>query len=57
MIARRALATTGAVDQRGGAAAAGQTHPDGHSAILAAAWIETLNNRAERSAERHLRSA
>lgn len=57
MIVRRALVAAGSVDQRAGAAAAGRIRDQGHSAVLAAAWIETLDNRAERSAERHLRSA
>ncbi len=57
MILRRAFGSGYTVDQRAAAAAAGRTQHHGHSAVLAAAWIETLNNRAERSAERHLRSA
>lgn len=57
MILRRALLSTGAVDQRAGVAAAGRTQRQGHTAALAAVWIETLHNRAERSAERRLRSA
>jgi hypothetical protein len=54
---RHALIVAATLDQRGGAAVAGCVHHQGHSAILAVAWIETLHNRAERSAERHLRSA
>ncbi|MCX2715236.1 hypothetical protein [Mycolicibacterium sp. J2] len=57
MIARRTLTACAAVDQRAGAAAAGRTHHHGHSALLAAAWIETLNSRAQRRAERHVRVA
>jgi hypothetical protein len=51
------MAVTATLDQRSGAAVAGRIHHQGHSAILAVAWIETLHNHAERSAERHLRSA
>ncbi|ULN44760.1 hypothetical protein MI149_30160 (plasmid) [Mycolicibacterium crocinum] len=57
MITRRTLLSAGTVDQKAGAAAAGRSQHQGHSAVLAAAWIETLNNRAERNAERHLRPA
>jgi hypothetical protein len=57
MIPRRALLANATVDQRAGVAAAGRVQHQGHLAVLAAAWIETLHNRAERSAERHLRSA
>ncbi len=56
MIARRTLTTCATVDQRAGAAAAGRTHHHGHSAVLAAAWIETLNSRAQRNAERRERA-
>jgi hypothetical protein len=57
MIARHQIrCAAGLVDQRGGVAAAGCTHQDGHSAIVATAWIETLHSRAQRSAERHARS-
>ena len=44
------------MDQRGGVAATGCTHRQGHSALIATAWIETLHSRAERSAERHNRA-
>lgn len=57
MTARRFALVSSAVDQRGGAAAAGAVHHQGHAELTAAAWIETLHSRAQRSAERHLRSA
>lgn len=57
MILRRTPVANSTVDQRARAAAAGFIHHHEHSAVLAAAWIDTLHNRAERSAERHLRSA
>jgi hypothetical protein len=57
MIPGRPLLAIGTVDQRAGAGAAGRTQHQGYSVVLAAAWIETLHNRAERSAARHLRSA
>ena len=57
MILRHAPWTNDAVDHRAGAAAVGHCHQQGHAAVLAAAWIETLHNRAERKAERHLRTA
>lgn len=55
MIGRHTLVVTATMDQRGGASVGGRVHHQGHAAILAAAWIETLHNRAERSGERHLR--
>jgi hypothetical protein len=47
---------TATVDQRGGIAAAGCTHHQGHSALIASVWIETLHCRAQRRAERRNRS-
>jgi hypothetical protein len=52
----RGLRAVPTADQRGGVAATGP-RDNGHSAIIAAAWIETLQSRAQRDAERHLRSA
>ena len=34
------------MDQRGGVAATGCTHRQGHSVLIATAWIETLHTRA-----------
>lgn len=53
----RGLRAVPTADQLGGVAATGRTRDNGDSAIIAAAWIETLHSRAQRSAERHLRSA
>ena len=53
----RAWSATAKVDQRGGLAVTGCTHRQGHSALIATAWIETLHSRAERNAARHNRSS
>ena len=53
MMDRNLAASASAImDQRGDVAATGYTHRQGHSALMATAWIETLHSRAERTAER-----
>lgn len=54
---RQRLHAVSVVDYRGGTVCAGTTRCAGDSAIIAAAWIESLHSRAQRHAERHLRTA